>query len=568
MTSVRTGSATPRSARTTVAIGIAELATYAGLVVCLTWPLAIHLDTHLPTLPGVFAPDVPHGIWTLAWNARALATAPGTLFDPGVFHPTPRAAFYAPSGLGPVPFFAPLFLATGDPLLAYNLTLLGCFALTAWGVHRVTEHWTGSRLAGFVAGCTIAMSPLWTTFLTNWPTYLSTYYLPWIAALLALPVLRVREVVILGVLIALQCLADLVYLAPATVAPVVVVAIGRLALPRRRRAGLQLLAALAGAAIVLAPLYAGYLGVHAAVMGPSSTHPTSSTLWREYAVPLSLPWQAGFAPVTYTCLALILAGVCSLLWWRGAAEGTGRAWRHGALWTVVGLCLSAHVVVLFGMSVQNPLYVLAGAVAPRLLDVIRGNQRLSFGLTMGLALLAGAGFGEFHRRVGRGSRSFGCLVALAAVTLTYAEWRAAVTSLWAATPPYRLLEVSAAMRADSPLVEVLRRGQGPVLELPPNRSLAADASYRSIFHRRPILNGYSIYAPPGFSERMTLAARLPAAVPLESLVRETGLRTLVVHTRYYGPAASQWLALAERGGQGRLRLVARDGDDLVFDVTP
>jgi hypothetical protein len=469
-----------------------------------------------------------------------------------------------------VPYFAPLFLATGDPLLAFNLTLIGCFALTAWGVHRVTAHWTGSRLAGFVAGCTIAMSPLWTTFLTNWPTYLSTYYLPWIAALLALPVLRVRAVVALGVLIALQCLADLVYLAPATVAPVAAVAIGNLALPRRRRAGLQLLAALAGAAIVLGPLYAGYLGVHAAVMGSPFTPPTSSALWREYAVPLSLPWEAGFAPVTYTCLALILAGVCSLLWWRGLAEGAGRAWRHGALWTVVGLCLCAHVVVLFGMPVQNPLYALADVVAPRLLDVIRGNQRLSFGMTMGLALLAGAGFAECHRRVGRGSRSFGCLVALAAVAMTYAEWRATIagTSLWDATRSYRLREASEAMRADSPLVDVLRRGQGPVLELPANRSLAADASYRSIFHRRPILNGYSIYTPPGFGERMTLAARLPAAGPLESLVRETGLTTLVVHTRYYGPAASQWLALAERGGQGRLRLVARVGDDLVFDVTP
>src|SRR5262245_62085938 len=120
MTSGRTGSATPPFTRTRVAIAVAELAAYAALVGFLTWPLAIHLDTHLPTLPGVFAPDVPHGIWALAWNARALATAPGTLFDPGVFHPTPRAAFYAPNGLGPVPYFAPFFLATGDPLLAYN----------------------------------------------------------------------------------------------------------------------------------------------------------------------------------------------------------------------------------------------------------------------------------------------------------------------------------------------------------------------------------------------------------------------------------------------------------------
>jgi hypothetical protein len=48
--------------------------------------------------------------------------------------------------------------------------------------------------------------------------------------------------------------------------------------------------------------------------------------------------------------------------------------------------------------------------------------------------------------------------------------------------------------ADSPLVAALRAGAGPVLELPVGGLLPlqqAEAVYRSIFHWRPLLNGYA-----------------------------------------------------------------------------
>jgi hypothetical protein len=91
--------------------------------------------------------------------------------------------------------------------------------------------------------------------------------------------------------------------------------------------------------------------------------------------------------------------------------------------------------------------------------------------------------------------------------------------------------------------------------------------YRSIFHWRPLLNGYSGYWPAGFRERMELATRLPDAAALEALRRETGLTTLLVHAGDVGPERrATWLALAERGIP-TLRLVARDGDDLLFAVT-
>jgi hypothetical protein len=548
---------------------LAELAAYVGLVLWLTWPLVAHLDTHLA---GASASDAVYGIWALAWDARALATEPGNLFDPTLMHPTHRAFFYSPHGLGTVPIFAPVFLATGDPLFAFNVTLILCLSLTAWSLHRVTVRWTDSRLAGFVAGCSIIASPLWTPLLTKWPTYLSTYYLPWIASLLALPTLGAGAVVALGALIVLQCLTDPVYVAPSAIVPVAVVAIGRLARRNGRGSGLRVLVALLGAVIALGPLYAAYLGARTATVGPTLARPASAAIWKTVAVPLSLPWHEGFAPVTYTSLVLIVAGILSLSFKGLADDHARRAWRHGTIWAVVGLLVCAPIVIVFGRRVGNPLYGLVEIVAPRLLDVVRGTERLSFAMTMGLALLSGLGFAECQRRLGRRSRSLGVALALASVVMIYVEWRSAMVDalLYGRNEKSAMvfLHLSEGIRPDSPVVDALRHGHGPVLELPFSHQIGADACYRAIFHRRPVLNGYPSYVPPEYAKRMALAARLPDRASLDTLIRETGLTTLVVHGNSYLPRSQPWLAFSEREVEASgLRLVKRDGDEFVFEVT-
>ena len=57
-----------------------------------------------------------------------------------------------------------------------------------------------------------------------------------------------------------------------------------------------------------------------------------------------------------------------------------------------------------------------------------------------------------------------------------------------------------------PILQVLEHSRGPLLEVPVGRGLPwppfhAAAMYRSIYHRRPILNGYSSYWPAGWPER-------------------------------------------------------------------
>ena len=121
----------------------------------------------------------------------------------------------------------------------------------------------------------------------------------------------------------------------------------------------------------------------------------------------------------------------------------------------------------------------------------------------------------------------------------------------------------------SPLLAILRHPGGPLLELPANNIMqAAQAMYGSIFHWRPLLNGYASYWPEGFPERMALARRLPDADALATLRAETGLELILVHADWGEPKRAAWLELAARGGREDVRLLARDGSDLLFIVAP
>jgi hypothetical protein len=116
--------------------------------------------------------------------------------------------------------------------------------------------------------------------------------------------------------------------------------------------------------------------------------------------------------------------------------------------------------------------------------------------------------------------------------------------------------------------------------------------YKSIFHWRPLVNGYSSYWPERFPARMALARRLPDRAALAALREETGVDLVLVRLGDFGlverelcdlfhraglrkepcpsdPGAVErapWLELAARGGRDDLRLIARDRDDLLFAV--
>src|SRR5439155_1299480 len=108
-----------------LAAAIVPLALYCVAVVWLTWPLAAHLRTHLPSTEVACSFDTLLIAWVLAWQTHALATAPLHFAQANIYHPARHALFYCEAGVGALPYFAPAFLLTGSPALALNVTLLG-----------------------------------------------------------------------------------------------------------------------------------------------------------------------------------------------------------------------------------------------------------------------------------------------------------------------------------------------------------------------------------------------------------------------------------------------------------
>src|SRR5262245_60792952 len=114
-----------------VAVAAATLLGYGALVVWLTWPLGADLATHLPNMPPARM-DTLHSLWVLSWESHALATHPARFLEANVYAPAPHALLYSTMGLATLPYFTPMFLATGNPVLAANLAFLGCVVLAAW----------------------------------------------------------------------------------------------------------------------------------------------------------------------------------------------------------------------------------------------------------------------------------------------------------------------------------------------------------------------------------------------------------------------------------------------------
>src|SRR5262249_41207905 len=162
------------------------------------------------------------------------------------FYPAHHTLFYGDTGFGALPYFLPVFLASGNPTLAINLTCFGCIVLTAWTLHLVTVRWTGEPFAGFAAAAPYLMNPwvLW-GFIPSPPAYAVLQYLPLIVLFAATPSARFREALRLLPLIVLQALADVAYIAPAVFAPLGLLAVVRLVRTRTRAAGARLLGVLA-----------------------------------------------------------------------------------------------------------------------------------------------------------------------------------------------------------------------------------------------------------------------------------------------------------------------------------
>jgi hypothetical protein len=125
---------------------------YFALTIAFTWPLVLGLTRDIP---GDFGDPLLNS-WVVAWGATHFGRG---WWSANIFAPHPLALAYSEHLFPQVLQALPVYWATKNPLLGYNLVFLSTFALSGLGMFLLARELTGSRSAGVIAGLGYAFSP-------------------------------------------------------------------------------------------------------------------------------------------------------------------------------------------------------------------------------------------------------------------------------------------------------------------------------------------------------------------------------------------------------------------------
>ena len=98
-------------------------------------------------------------IWTMGWDTNTLLHHPSQLWQGQLLYPNSLTLSYSENLLGEVLFFAPLYLLTHNPVLAYNVTFYLTFLLCGTNMYIAARYYTGKRFAAFIAALVYAFAP-------------------------------------------------------------------------------------------------------------------------------------------------------------------------------------------------------------------------------------------------------------------------------------------------------------------------------------------------------------------------------------------------------------------------
>jgi hypothetical protein len=221
------------------------------------------------------------------------------------------------------------------------------------------------------------------------------------------------------------------------------------------------------------------------------------------------------------------------------------AWRRRSVWAFYALSAAATFMLSLGprptvrgvpLLFRSPYGVLMELPG---FSQIRSPARFGMLFVLSIAVAAAVGFARLSATMSRRSREI--LAGALAAVVVCESW--SVTRVAAIAPAIPLLAMDASAH--------------PVIELPlgdPARDVAAQ--YRSMAHGRPVVNGYSGYAPPHFGV-LSIGLHLDDPEVLAELARDRPI-TLALDRR---EEFERWSALVDRLGA---EVVGDSGDWRVY----
>ena len=536
----------PRAQR--AALWAAALALYAALSLAATWPLARELGSSLPRGSDTSATVPLASAWALWWVSDRVAAGFESFWDAPIFFPTAQTFAFSEPLLLEGAVAAPLLWAGASPVLAHNLVLLAALATNGGFAFALLR---GLGLAPLAAGAGGAMSLL-LPYVHHELGVLTLVPLAGVLAVLhALLAFSRRATPWRGVRLGLAFAATYLLCGQYGLFLALVGAPAALCLVQRAllvpRSLLALALAVATACALLAPVVSAQLEVRRAHGFARSEH--SSALGAagagSFALTPTAPWvpfpgihaaadpsQQALFPGTLK-LALAIAGLA----WGLRRRDTRRFTAFLAVLAVASVLLAALPrVEVFGIGF---FHALQGAV-PGLAQV-RSFWRASMLMQLAIALLAAAGIEALAVAARRPAQSVWRRAAsLAVVCLALV----APLELW---PPAPGLSATPLRETWRPWLDWIAEHvppAAPLVHLPvPASERVGDyeETARNMLlataHAHPLMNGYSSYFPRPYRAfaRIMRGCPTPAAW---SLLRELGLRVLVVRSSWLAPDSS------------------------------
>ncbi len=574
---------------------------YVALTLTLTWPLAARLTTVLPHDLG----DPVLNTWILWWNAHTLPLT-ARWWNAPIFWPAPGAIAFSEHLLGLSVLATPLQWMGAGPVATYNTMFLLSFPLSALAAHALAFSRTGRHDAALVAGLVFGFNPFRIAHFPQLQV-LASYWMPVALLALHRYAERLdsRWLGLFGAAWLLQALSNGYYLVffPALLA----LWVAWFVRADARRLG-AIAATWLIASLPLAPLLWKYRQIHAAFglrrgFGDAEFFGADLTALLD-ASPLLRFWKLSafhrpegeLFPGLTACLLVALVLVVAL-WTAPRPDGHSKLFKTLLAVSVVlvVVALSPHLFGPWSLSIAGvkllsvaasgkPLslgllsFAVAMALEPRVVAAWRARSTLAFYVlaTMAMYLLsfgprarflgetfiyrapyawlfsipgfdavrvparfamlalvclsaaAAIAFARLTERLNRGARAIAAAVVVAGV----------VADGWILAMP--LPHVPARFAA----LESLPPGTS-VLELPlGGNDEDTAAMYRSIFHGRPVVNGYSGYSPRHY-DILRLALDNGDEAAIDAMASRSPLAVVVGTDR----GADRFLpALARRAG--------------------
>jgi hypothetical protein len=485
-------------------------------------------------------------VWILSWDVHALTTAPLHLFDANIYHPAPGMLAGSEHLLGLLPLSAPVFLTTGNPVLAANLAAMASYVLSAVVMYAWLRRLGSGGAAAAVGAAAFALGPLRVPADLHVLQY-PNYVLPLILLAAGRPA-RLAGATLLA--------AFSSYYVAAMAGLLVAIEVGLALASDGRRAAGRIVAGAAPAFLVLALFtlpYRRYAPAAAAAERAPALAAIDQLLQRRVVDPADPLFGVGWLVVVLAVLGLLVPLI--------RRRRPGVAWWRAVALVAVGIAFAAGPSLSLGpLTIPLP----SGVLAHTPFAGLRATARFVILADVGVAALAASGAGVLIGAAARGGRVPAALAGVGLVAAVTVPRALGLPALPLTTLPtgrdvpevYRWLGTSAS---------------GPLLEIPgPSLSTAlaqSDAMVMSAYHFLPLVNGHTGYAPWWLPVVSEATARLPAPSALQPVVDLTEVRWILVpHARVRASDLARWEALADTT-PGVERVRRDDPDFLLLHVT-